>query len=56
MTERQVYVLGPLRLLNESKSLLNCAYDTVSANVIIWVLQMGESESGQIVSEKVKWA
>ena len=31
-------------------------YDTVSANVMIWVLQMGESESGQMVSEKVKWA
>ena len=31
-------------------------YDTVSANVIIWVLQMGESESGQMVSEKVKLA
>ena len=28
--------------------------DAVSANVIIWVLQMGES--GQNVSEKVKWA
>ena len=31
-------------------------YDTVSANVMIWVLQMGESESDQMVSEKVKWA
>ena len=31
-------------------------YDAVSANVMIWVLQMGESESGQMVSEKVKWA
>ena len=29
-------------------------YDAVSANVMIWVLQMGES--GQMVSEKVKWA
>ena len=31
-------------------------YDAVSANVMIWVLQMGESESDQMVSEKVKWA
>ena len=30
------------------------AYDTVSANVMIWVPQMGES--GQMVSEKGKWA
>ena len=30
------------------------SYDAVSANVMIWVLQMGESESGQMVSEKVK--
>ena len=27
-------------------------YDAVSANVMIWVLQMGESENGQMVSEK----
>ena len=31
-------------------------YDAVSANVMIWVQQMGESESGQTVSEKVKLA
>ena len=34
----------------------NYPYDAVSANVLIWVLKMGESESGQMVSEKVKWA
>ena len=31
-------------------------YDTVSASVIIWVPKLGESKSGQMVLEKVKWA
>ena len=31
-------------------------YDAVSASVIIWVPKLGESKSGQMVSEKVKWA
>ena len=30
-------------------------YD-VSASVIIWVPKLGESKSGKMVSEKVKWA
>ena len=38
------------------QTLCDTSYDAVSANVMIWVLQMGESESGQMVSEKVKWA
>ena len=32
------------------------AYDAVSASVIIWVPESGESKSGQMVSEKVKWS
>ena len=31
------------------------SYDAVSASVIIWVPKLGESKSGQMVSEKVKW-
>ena len=49
---RPVQLCGRL-LLRTSVYLL---YDAVSANVVIWVLKMGESESGQMVSEKVKWA
>ena len=31
------------------------AYDNVSDQPIIWVREMDESESGQIVLKKVKW-
>ena len=30
-------------------------YDSVSVEPIIWVRGMGESESGQMVLEKIKW-
>ena len=45
---------------NICKTRLSAKLTTVTSstttNVIIWVLQMGESESGQMVSEKVKLA
>ena len=49
-------ILADLKSLDPGIPGIPLSYDAVSANVVIWVLKMGESESGQMVSEKLKWA
>ena len=55
-TKSHIQMLGFLKIAIENTPKLITNYDAVSANVLIWVLKMGENESGQMVSEKVKWA
>ena len=45
-----------LDALASLRPIMDIDYDAVSASVIIWVPKSGESKSGQMVSEKVKWA
>ena len=43
-------------LISSHKQKFSWVYDAVSASVIIWVPKLGENKTGQMVSEKMKWA
>ena len=53
---RGPYTRNWLTTLKEIPERFGLVYGAVSASVFIWVPKLGESRSGQMVSEKVKWA